>query len=79
MSGTTTQTSDGATKSNATPEKVKMSIRDERHGTILEMIMKTVIATLVVALGLAAVALPASADYASPDASRLQQSLTHGY
>ena len=41
--------------------------------------MKTVIATLVVALGLAAVALPASADYASPDASRLQQSLTHGY
>ena len=40
--------------------------------------MKTIVAGLVVALGLAAVALPASADYVSPDASRLQQALTRG-
>ena len=41
--------------------------------------MRTFIAALAVTVGLMAVALPASADYTSPDASRLQQSLTHGY
>ena len=41
--------------------------------------MKTFIAALAVTLGLMSVALPASADYTSPNESRLQQSLHHGY
>lgn len=41
--------------------------------------MKTILATLAVTLALAAAALPASAEYISPDASRLQQALSHGY
>ena len=41
--------------------------------------MKIVLATLALALGFSAAALPASADYTDPNASRLQQALTHGY
>ena len=44
-----------------------------------EMTMKTILAALAVTFAIAAAALPASADYTSPDASRLQQSLNHGY
>ena len=40
--------------------------------------MKTVIAALAVTIALAAAALPASAGYTSPDASRLQQAFTNG-
>ena len=41
--------------------------------------MRTFIAALAVTVGLMSVALPASAGYVSPDASRLQQALSHGY
>ena len=41
--------------------------------------MKTILAALAVTLGVMSATLPASADYSAPDASRLQQALTHGY
>ena len=44
-----------------------------------EMTMKTVLAALALTLGVLSASLPASADYTSPSASRLQQALTHGY
>ena len=41
--------------------------------------MKTILAALAVTVGLLSVALPASADYVSPDASRLEKALSNGY
>lgn len=40
--------------------------------------MKTVLAAFAVTLALMSVALPASAGYTSPEASRLQQAFTVG-
>ena len=41
--------------------------------------MKTIIAALAVTLGLMSVALPASADYTSPNATWQTRALSHGY
>lgn len=44
----------------------------------LETAMKTLIATIVAAIGIASIALPAAAGYIAPDANPLHRALNNG-